>query len=151
MFYSITLFIHSWLRWLVLFFAIWAILRAVSGWLGGRKTYTGLDNGSAAAFVGSLHLQLLIGLILYFISPLGFPAIQNSGMGTVMKNSALRFYAIEHITTMIIAVVLAQIGRSRSKRAKGVRKHRIASIFFIIALVLILARVPWDRLFRTSL
>jgi hypothetical protein len=65
-----------------------------------------------------------------------------------MKNSALRFYAVEHILLMIIALVLVHIGRSKSKKAVAPwKKHRVAAIYYGIALVLILAAIPWDRAF----
>ncbi|AYA35863.1 hypothetical protein D3Y59_01645 [Hymenobacter oligotrophus] len=143
--YSIVLLLHSWSRWLVLIFGLIALFRALSGWLG-RKPYTGADNGMGAAFIGSMHLQLLLGLILYFaLSPFGVKGMEAAGgMGAVMKDPAARFWGVEHITTMILAVVFAQIGRSLSKKpADDVTKHRRAAIYFGIALLLVLLMIPW--------
>lgn len=150
--YYLSLFIHSWLRWGVLILALIVIFRSLNGWLN-RKAYTPGDNLSAVLFISFMHLQLVIGLLLYFVySPFGQQAFANNGVGAVMKDGNLRFWAVEHITTMILAVVLAQVGRSRSKKAvEAIKKHKNLAIFTIIALVLVLIRVPWDqtaRMFR---
>ncbi len=84
------------------------------------------------------HLQFLIGMALFFIT--GRYKIS----GEVMKDSIARFYAVEHTTLMILAVILITVGYSRCKKAQTVSaKHKAISIFFGIALVLILAGIPW--------
>lgn len=148
--YDILLITHSWLRWIFLLLAIAVIAKSYIGWFGG-KPYTKGDNGMAAGLVGTMHLQLLIGLILYFfLSPMTTAAMQD--FGAAMKNSALRYWAVEHIFVMILAVVVAQIGRTKSKKlTDAVAKHKTQAIFFTIALVLVLSRIPFDqagRLFR---
>lgn len=147
--YSFTLFLHSWSRWLVLILAVIAIFKALAGWLG-KQAFSKQDNLLGASFVGSMHLQLLLGLILYFfLSPMGFNAIQTVGMKEVMKSPLYRYWVIEHFTTMLLAVILAQVGRIQSKKAStNVIKHKKAFIFYTIAFVLVLSRVPWDRLGR---
>jgi hypothetical protein len=144
--YTFFLLVHSWTRWLVLILAVLAIFKALAGWLG-QKPFEKQDNIFGASFVGSMHLQLLLGLLLYFVfSPMGLKAIQTLGMGAVMKNADARYWAVEHITVMILAVVLAQVGRSLSKKAPtDLQKHKKAAIFFGIALLLVLSRIPWNR------
>lgn len=138
-------YLHSYLRWVVLALALVVIVKSLMGWLSS-KPYEKLDNTLSASFLGTLHLQLILGLLLYFIGDKGLSLITNNGMGEVMKDADLRFWAVEHITTMIIAVVIATIGRSRSKRAaEAVGKHRQVVIFYGIALILILSRVPWTQ------
>lgn len=141
--YSVLLTLHSWTRWLVLLFGAWAIFRAVTG---SRTVWTKQDNAAGAAFVGSMHLQLLVGLILYFgLSPFGMQSFQRLG-GEVMKNPESRFWGVEHIATMIIAAVCAQVGRSLSKKAAPddpAAAHRKALTWFGIALVLVLLMIPW--------
>lgn len=149
--YTIFLYLHSWLRWAVLLLALIVLFRAFRGWLG-QKSFTKADNQSSVFFTASMHLQLLIGLILYFVfSPLGLAAFQD-GMGAVMKNGGVRYYAVEHIFTMVLAVVLVQIGRTRAKKAKtDLLKHRNLAIFTLVGLLLVLIRIPWAesaRLFR---
>ncbi|GAB4487855.1 MAG: cytochrome B [Raineya sp.] len=151
MIYVLTRNVHSWTRWLVLILALVVIFRAVSGWLG-KKPFEKQDNILGASFVGSMHLQLLLGLLLYFFfSPMGLNAISTMGMGAVMKNAEMRYWAVEHISVMILAVILAQVGRSLSKKAStNLGKHKKSAIFYGLALVLVLSRIPWDslRLFR---
>lgn len=138
-------YVHSYLRWVVLIVALAVIAKSLIGWLS-NKPYEKLDNTLASSFLGTLHLQLILGLLLYFIGDKGLSLITENGMGAVMKDADMRFWAVEHITTMIIAVVIATIGRSKSKRAtEPSRKHKQAAIFFIIATVLILSRVPWAQ------
>ncbi len=138
-------YVHSYLRWVVLIVALAVIAKSLIGWLSS-KPYEKLDNTLASSFLGTLHLQLILGLLLYFIGDKGLSLITENGMGAVMKDADLRFWAVAHITTMIIAVVIATIGRSKSKRAtEPSRKHKQAAIFFIIATVLILSRVPWSQ------
>jgi hypothetical protein len=89
------------------------------------------------------HIQLLIGLITYFMSNY-FSAWEN-GMGSVMKDSNLRLYLVEHPTTNILAIVLITMGWSLHKKASDARKKflRIA-VFYTIGTLLLLSRIPWD-------
>ena len=148
--YEFFLFMHSWLRWVVLTLALLVIVRSFWGWKG-KKTYGKGDNALSASFVGSLHLQLLIGFVLYFfLSPITTSAFQD--FGGSMKAASIRYWAIEHFLVMIISVIIAQIGRARSKKAgASVKKFKTAAIFYSIALILILSRIPFHvvgRLFR---
>ena len=142
--YTIFLHAHSGLRWLILISAVAVILKSLIGLFGGGK-YAKLDNILAASFVGLMHLQVLIGLVLYFISPIAKEA-RNAGMSGMMSDPALRFWGMEHLVMMILAVVAAQVGRSLSKKAQSDHvKFRYQSIFFIVSLLLILFGIPWGR------
>lgn len=148
--YEIVLFLHSWVRWFILVLGLVVIIKSYSGWFG-NKPYLKGDNGMSAGFMGLLHLNLLLGLILYFfLSPYVQSAFNN--FGAAMKESTLRFWAVEHILVNIIAVVVAQIGRIKSKKAAtDLQKHKIAAIWYTIAMILLLSRIPWgetERLFR---
>ncbi|MDN5214267.1 hypothetical protein QQ020_19470 [Fulvivirgaceae bacterium BMA12] len=148
--YEIFLFIHSWLRWIVLILGLLVIIKSFFGWQG-KKTYGKADNALSGSFIGILHLQLLIGLVLYFfLSPITTSAFQD--FGGAMKAASLRYWAVEHIFVMILAVVIAQIGRTRSKKASGnVKKFKSVTIFYLIAMILMLSRIPFGevgRLFR---
>lgn len=138
--YSVLLVLHSYSRWLVLVFGLIALYRAYVGWQG-RRLYAGADNGMGAAFVGSMHLQLLLGLGLYFgLSPWGLKGLQTNGMA----DPTTRFFGVEHITAMVLAVVLAQVGRSLSKKRRDdTAKHKTAFIYFGLALLLVLLMIPW--------
>lgn len=140
--YPTLLVLHSWTRWLVLVFGLIAVFRALGGWQG-RRPYVGADNGMGAAFVGSMHLQLLLGIVLYFISPFGAKAFEVAG-GAVMKDPTGRFWGVEHLVTMVLAVVAAQVGRTLSKKATiDTQKHKRAFVWFTVALVLVLLMIPW--------
>lgn len=145
--YNTLLFIHSWLRWIILALAVVVLVKSLMGWLN-KGNYTKGDNALSASFVGFMHLQLLLGLVLYFVySPITTNAMKN--MGAAMKTPAVRYWAVEHIMMMILAVVIAQIGRSRAKKIQdAVRKHKVSFIFFAIAILLILSRIPFGTLGR---
>jgi hypothetical protein len=92
------------------------------------------------------HLQLLLGLILYFMSPNGLNALLEFGMGGL--NSAARLLALEHPFTNIVAIVLITIGWSRHKKIMEARKKfKIIAIFYGLGLLLFLSRIPWAQWF----
>ncbi len=135
---------HNMFRWLVLIVMVMAVGFALSGWFG-KKDWKKLDNITGLLLVIFMDVQFLVGIILYaFVSPITKSAFAD--FGTAMQNPVLRFYAVEHITMMIIALALVHIGRSKSKKAATPeKKHRSAAIFYILGLILILAAIPWDR------
>ena len=141
--YSFILATHNILRWFVLIFGILAIIRGFVGW-SGKKEWTGLDNKLGLGFTMSLDIQVLLGFLLYFVfSPVTKVAF--SDIGAAMGTSELRFFLVEHFLMMIIALVVAHIGRSRAKKADtDVSKHKNAAIFYTIAMLLILAAIPWQ-------
>ena len=142
--YYIFLQAHSGIRWLTLLLAFAVVIKSLIG-LFGSKEYLKPDNILAASFVGFMHLQLIFGLILYFISPI----VKNARMdfGAAMGDSELRFWAVEHLVIMILAIAAAQLGRTISKKSEnsGV-KFKFQSIFFGVSLLLILLGIPWDRI-----
>lgn len=148
--YNSTLFIHSWLRWVVLILMILVIVKSIIG-LTGNKNYEKLDRILAASTVGTLHLQLFIGLALYiFLSPITQAAF--SDFGAAMKEASVRYWAVEHIFAMIVAIGLAEVGKSKAKKAsEDKKKFKMQLIFFTLSLILILSRIPFnqaERLFR---
>lgn len=139
--YAFLLPLHNIVRWLVVAAALFAVIRAFAGWLG-KKNWTALDDKAGVWFASIMDVQLLLGLILYFISPLLQTAFQN--FGGAMGNTMMRFFAVEHIFLMIVAVVLAHVGRALSKKAvEPAKKHRLAAIFFGLAILAILVAIPW--------
>ena len=140
--YLLTLALHSLLRWVVLAVGLMAVVRAVAG-LRGRRQWTPADDRAGQLFVSALDLQLLLGLALYFIlSPITDNVFQD--FGGAMGNAVLRFWAVEHVFGMVIGVALAHVGRVRvRKTADAARRHKLAAIFFGLALVAILAAIPW--------
>jgi len=94
------------------------------------------------------HIQVIIGLILYFVSPNALNAIQTNGMGEVMKDSLLRLFTIEHPLIMLLAVVLITIGYTKHKKKQSPKaKFKTIAVFYTIALILVLSRIPWTQWF----
>lgn len=135
---------HNLFRWLVLIVAVIAIEFALVGLFGKRK-WRKADNVLGMLLTIFVDIQLVVGMVLYlFVSPLTKAAFAN--FGAAMKNADLRFYAVEHILLMIIALVVIHIGRYKSKKAStAIRKHRAAAIFYSIGLIIILLGIPWSR------
>jgi hypothetical protein len=139
--YSTVLLIHSWLRWAVILAGLFAIVRGMGGW-SGVKAWTRIDDRAGFWFIATLDLQVLLGLVLYlFLSPLTTGAFDD--FGGAMRNSVLRFWAVEHTFGMIIGVALAHIGRARARKATAAKKHRTTVIFYVLALIAILVSIPW--------
>ena len=136
-----TLIIHSILRWAVVLFGLWALMNALSGVIS-KRIYKPSDKRAGLFFMISCDIQLLLGLILYF-NGMWFNLLKSNAK-EVMKDSATRFFAVEHALMMIIAWILVHVGYSMVKRADtDAQKHKRSLIFFGIALVLILSMIPW--------
>lgn len=140
MIYSAALFAHSWLRWAVIIAGLVALVRALLG--ATRKSpWTPADDRAGFWFLMTLDAQVAIGLVLYFLSPVTSQALQD--FGAAMKDSVMRFWAVEHLFGMLIGIALAHIGRARARKADVLRRHRVAAIFFGLALLVIFASIPW--------
>tara|TARA_R110002124_G_scaffold120895_7_gene279161 strand:- start:75005 stop:75445 length:441 start_codon:yes stop_codon:yes gene_type:complete len=145
--YTTLQFLHSYWAYLVVLVVTLATLNALMGFFSKRE-YGPKDFRISLFALIVTHLQLLIGLILYFVSPLGMKAISNNGMSTVMKDSLLRLNAVEHPMVMILVVVFITIGYSKhKKKLVSHPKFKTLAIFYTIALVLMLSRIPWNQWF----
>ena len=142
--YSFVLTVHNIMRWVVLIVGIIAIVRAFIGWFG-KKEWADLDDKLGLGFTISVDVQLLLGLLLYvFLSPITTNAFSN--MSAAMSDSGTRYFLIEHSLMMLVAIILAHFGRSRAKKADtDVGKFKNTAIFFTIAMLIILAMIPWFR------
>ena len=140
--YSAVLIFHSLLRWVVLLAGLLAVGRAGAGWTG-KRPWAAADNRAGIWFTAALDLQLLVGLLLHLaLSPLTQAAMEN--VAATMQNPSLRFWFVEHPFGMVIALVLAHVGRVRIRRAStDANRHRVAAILFGIAMVAILLSLPW--------
>lgn len=136
--------VHSYLAYVVLAVLFIAVGNALLG-LMGNKVFTLTKDFRLSLFALILvHIQLLIGLILYFISANGLSAIQELGMGGL--NSAARLLAVEHPFVNILGVVLITIGWSRHKKfMEGKPKFKSIAVFYGLGLILILSRIPWSQ------
>ncbi|MDB5137261.1 MAG: cytochrome [Mucilaginibacter sp.] len=133
--YSVFLHIHSGLRYVVLLLVLLAIIRAWADWFG-RKAYSEGNRKLNLFALISVHTQLLFGIVLYFLSPF----VQfNSG---TMKNFDSRYWTVEHLTMMIIAIALITVGHSRSKKIvlpEG--KHKTIALYYTAALLIIVVAI----------
>lgn len=141
--YPTTLAIHNVVRWLVLAAGAYTVFRMWRGW-NGRKPWTEGDTGAVRLFVNALSLQFLIGLVLYGVSPLIRGALAN--MGDAMRTPSVRYFVVEHVTIMLVAIAVAHIGAARVRRAASdSAKFQTATIWLGISLAAVTGFVPWDR------
>jgi len=142
--YTIVLFAHSWLRYVVLALGVLVLVLAARG-VSSRTEWSARDERAHKAFVGSLDAQLTLGVLLYlWLSPISAAAFAD--FGAAMKNPHLRFFGLEHALTMLVAVAFAHIGRVRTRRKEGPARHRTLLIFQALWLLLTLAAIPWPTL-----
>ena len=143
--YSSALWLHSWLRWAVLLTGLVAWLRAISG-KTARRPWTPQDELWGLLLTISVDLQFLVGVVLYaFLSPIVRQGLRN--FSVAMQISVVRFFTIEHVIGMIAGIALVHIGRVKIRKAADAdRKHRLAMVFFGIALVLMIISIPWPGL-----
>lgn len=130
---------HSALRWVALVLLVLVVAKAWAGRSGNRPFTEGQKKLGLFTMV-ALHLQLVLGLLLYMMG--GW--IGMLGQEGTMTNSHTRFFAVEHITIMLVAIVLGTLGHSLSKRARGDQaKNKKQALFFGLCLLLVLAGIPW--------
>jgi hypothetical protein len=142
--YPIILAIHNIVRWVVLLLGVLAAGRALMGWFG-KRAWTETDRMTGSFFGIAIDIQFLLGLLLYFfLSPITTAALRD--FGAAMSNPAMRFFALEHVLYMVVAIVLAHMGSALARRAASDQiKFRTASIFFSLSVVAILLGMPWMR------
>lgn len=146
--YTVMLHAHSVGRWIVLLLLLFAIINSL---LAGNRPYIRSDNRLGLLLTIFADLMLLIGIYLYFVGQYGYKLMQN-GMGAAMKDPYSRFFAVEHLAGMLIAIILIHIGKAQGKRPIGDRaKHKRTMIFYLVALLIILASIPWPfrEIFQT--
>lgn len=143
--YNIIQPIHSYLAFAALLLLLYATINGILG-SGNEKAFEAKDANINKFALIATHTMFLLGLILLFVSPIAQSAFAD--MKTAMKDSTVRAAVIEHPFVNIIAVALVTIGNARVKRAVGNgRKFKQTAIFFGIALLLILSRIPWGAWF----
>jgi hypothetical protein len=139
--YAILLALHSLVRWFVLLSMMLAIVRAYHGWFSARK-FSRFDDRLRVATVTIAHTQLIIGIWLYVISPLVAVFMQH--VKQMVHERQIRFFGMEHVTMMLIAIILLTIGSAKTKRKQTDKeKFKCMAIWFTIALVIILSSIPW--------
>ena len=133
---------HSGLAYLALLALILVILWSLVGALSGREFHEKDRKVALIAFI-LCHVQLLVGLILYFVSPVGFELLSGGG---AMSNPVARLTALEHPLINIVAIVLISVGFIRAKKLESSKaKFRSIYMLYAVGLVLILSRIPWGN------
>ena len=129
---------HSYLRWVVLILALITVVKYLIGWLQ-KKSFTASENKISLFYSIAMDIQLIVGLVLYlFLSP-----ITNS-FHIDMKDTFSRFWGMEHIAMMVIAIALVHIGRVMVKKAKtDAARFSKGAIYFLLSLLVMLAAIPW--------
>ena len=136
--------LHSYLAYIVLLVLIVAVANALIGWFAKKDFRFEKDLRISLFALILSHIQLLVGIILFFVSTSGLKAIQILGMGGL--NAPARLLAVEHPFINIIALVLITIGWSRHKKTdNSTAKFKRIGIFYGLGLVLILSRIPWGQ------
>ena len=139
--YTGLLHLHSVLRWIILILLLIAIFKSIAEKSGA---FTSSHKKLGSFLTICCDITFLIGLYQWITGPLGLKIIQNVGMKEVMGNSYYRFFAIEHITAMIIAIALIHVGKSYAKKdIADPIKHKRTILFFGLALLIILISIPW--------
>jgi hypothetical protein len=132
--------LHSFWRWVLLVVGLAAVIKALIGWLRNRP-FEHIDDQLGLMFTIVLDIQVLLGLINWVGQ--GWAAL----VPQAMSSSALRFFAVEHPLIMLLALVVAHVGRIRSRRGETAEsQHRAAAIFYTLSLLLIISAIPWNRL-----
>lgn len=138
--------LHSYWAYLVVIVLVLAVINAIIGF-ATKKEFKTKDLRLGLFTLIFSHIQLLIGLGWYFMSPV-YKTMKVSGMGAIMKNAQLRLLAVEHPITMILAIALITIGWSKHKKqTTDAAKFKTFTVFYGLALVLVLSRIPWSNWF----
>jgi len=134
--------LHSFMPYLLLTVLVLALIKSFVAYRNNQAhTEAHRKNGLMVLILA--HIQLTLGCILYFVSPMSKAGL--SDMGAAMKDSTLRLYALEHPLMMILAIVFITMAYSKSKKdIADSLKHKVKWVYYLIALVLILSRIPWS-------
>ena len=140
--YTVLLHLHSVGRWIVLLLLLFAIFNSL---IAGNRPFIRTDARAGLLLTIFADLMLLIGFALWYFGPKGYNLIQSSGgMTALMKTPYNRFFAVEHLVGMLIAIILIHVGKAQAKKKISDRsKHRRTLTFYTLALLIILVTIPW--------
>lgn len=140
--YSALVHAHSIGRWAILILLVIAIFNSA---VAGGRPFIKSDARTGLLLMIFTDVMLLIGLVLWYFGPRGYAMIKNAGsMSNVMQDATTRFYGVEHLTGMLIAIILIHIGKAQSKKhISDNAKHRRTVLYYVLALVIMLFTIPW--------
>lgn len=134
--------LHSLIRWFILTWVIYSIFLSYRGWRNNKK-FTKHDNWVRIITVSFVHIQLIIGVWLYYISPIVDYFLKN--FSDSVHQTQLRFFGMEHITMMLLGISLVTVGSSIARRKKvDKEKFKAIVIWYSIALFIIFTSIPWE-------
>ena len=148
--YSPILTVHSYLRYGVLFMVLLVLIRCAAGLIRG-SAWDGGDEGLGRWTIRLWDLQFLLGLVLYFVSPVTQFAFAN--FGAAMGDAQLREFTVEHPLMMLLATAALHVGWIRARKAATDRGKLLRMLIFVaVATVLTLVAIPWEGrpLLRTA-
>src|SRR5438105_2378992 len=135
--YTGLLHLHSFLRWVILLLLVISVLMSLAG-MTGKKPFSAGQKKTGLFLMICAHIELLIGLYQWIAGPWGVKRL-----GDIGTDAVARFYGVEHITMMIVAIVLITMGRGVAKKnIPDAAKQKRTFWFFLVALVIILAAIP---------
>lgn len=139
--YTLVLSLHSLVRWLVLASLLYTLYRSYKGWFY-KKQFSNIDDALRHWTATTTHIQLVLGLVLYYISPIVeyfFTHFENA-----VHQREIRFFGMEHSLMMLIAIITISIGSFRAKRKISAQeKFKTMAIWFTIGFLIILSSIPW--------
>lgn len=139
--YELMNLLHAWNRWVITALILLVLFRSFKG-MRSKSDFIASDQRFSLLLMIFCDIQLLLGLVQYFISPQIEAAFHD--FGAAMKNPVMRFWAVEHLAGMLIAIILIHVGRAKSKRAAmGADQHKKLFIFTLIAFIVMMASIPW--------
>ena len=139
--YNFLLVFHDLFRWLVVAAALAAVIKAFLGWFG-KQGWTRLDDRLGLIFTMGMDIQVLVGILLYITSPLIHSAW--TSLSSALADPSLRFFSLVHELLVLVAVALAHIGRTRSrKQPADAGKFRTAAVFYALSILVLLVAIPW--------
>jgi hypothetical protein len=140
--YTGLLHLHSFLRWIIILLLLIVVFRSLTA---GNRPFNQTDRKTGLFAMIACDIEMLTGLYQWFAGPVyGLKAFMNSGMKAIMSDKALRFFSVEHMAGMIIAIILVHIGKSYAKKnLPDPVKHKRTLVFFGLALLIILISIPW--------
>lgn len=141
--FEVTLFLHSWLRWVVVVIAFMLMIKLTNSWLK-KETWKGSEFSYLNGFLQIYNTQIAVGLALYFgLSPIPKAVI---GDLDLIKNPYFFFFSLRHPISMILGVGIFQIGVALAKKRAAEKRYRILAITMILVLMVILSAIPWPNL-----
>ena len=139
--YQTLILFHGWCRWLVLLSLVYTTITSIKGYRA-RSSYSSRDNLARHGTATVMHVQLTLGMLLYFASPFVSSYWNSNDMSTLPETE---FFAVIHSTMMFIAVILATYGSSAAKRkTQDSDKFKTVAFFYSLALLIILLAIPWS-------